>query len=114
LTNFEVADKKINLVEGNIDETLPVLLERLPSLDYVFFDANHSLEPTLRYFELCLRKKNENSLFIFDDIHRSFEMESAWIEIKKSKQVKLTIDLFEFGLVFFKNQQPKQDFVLKF
>jgi predicted O-methyltransferase YrrM len=112
--NFESQQKEIKLIEGNIDETLPVLIRRLPRLDYVFFDANHATEPTLNYFQLCLKKKNENTLFIFDDIHRSIQMEKAWHEIKKNNEVTLTIDFFQIGLVFFKTQQPKQDFVLKF
>jgi predicted O-methyltransferase YrrM len=112
--NFEKIGKEIKLITGNIDQTLPVLIEELPVLDYVFFDANHRMEPTLNYFQFCLKRKNENSLFIFDDIHRSSEMEKAWLEIKQNNEVKLTIDFFEIGLVFFKTQQPKQDFVLKF
>ncbi|HYG39465.1 MAG TPA: class I SAM-dependent methyltransferase [Cytophagales bacterium] len=112
--NLKSIDRNIKVVEGNIDTTLPDLLKQIKTLDYVFFDANHRLEPTLRYFELCLEKAHENSIFIFDDIHRSKDMDKSWSFIKAHKQVMLTIDLFELGIVLFRKNQPKQHFLLQF
>jgi len=80
----------------------------------VFFDGNHRKEPTLKYFKQCLKKTNDNSIFIFDDIYWSEEMESAWNEIKANPEVSITVDLFELGLVFFRKGIEKQDFVVKF
>jgi len=57
---------------------------------------------------------NENSIFVFDDIHWSAGMESAWEIIKKDNRVSITIDLFWFGLVFFRGGIEKQDFVLHY
>jgi predicted O-methyltransferase YrrM len=105
--------KNIRLIEGNIDQTLPDILKQIPKIDFVFFDANHRFEPTLRYFNTCLEKTHEDSIFVFDDIHWSDEMEQAWEKIKADERVTLTIDLFYIGLVFFRKKQPKQDFWLK-
>jgi hypothetical protein len=42
-------------------------------------------------------------------------MEQAWEEIKKDESVRLTIDLFFIGLVFFKKEfRVKQDFIIRF
>lgn len=41
-------------------------------------------------------------------------MTKAWEEIKKNKQVSVTIDLFFIGIVFFRKEQAKQHFVIKF
>ncbi len=101
----------VNLVEGNIDDTLASSLSSIESLDFVLFDANHRYEPTLRYFEMCSVKAHENSIFIFDDIYWSQEMKEAWKEIKKRSI--LTVDFFHVGLVFFKKGIEKQDFMLK-
>ena len=83
-------------------------------LDLVFFDANHRYEPTLAYFETCLPKTHNDSLFIFDDIHWSNDMERAWAAIKDHPATRVTVDLFGVGLVFFRHEQPKQHFVLRF
>lgn len=114
-SNFEKL--RINNVTtqlGNFDEILPMVLNEFPILDFVFFDGNHRYQPTINYFNLCLNKSNENSVFVFDDIHWSAEMTEAWEEIKKHKKVSVTIDLFSVGLVFFRSQQVKQHFILKF
>lgn len=101
-------------IKGNIDHTLSAQIKKVPQLDFVFFDANHRLEPTLSYFNICLKKSHEASVFVFDDIYWSAEMAQAWEAIKAHPAVILTIDLFYVGLVFFRKNQPEQHFVLRF
>ncbi len=103
----------IEPVQGNLDETLPVALEQIDKLDFAFFDANHRLEPTIRYFRDCLKKAHEDSVFVFDDIYWSDQMTTAWEQIKSHPAVTLTVDLFYVGLVFFRQKQPKQHFKLR-
>jgi predicted O-methyltransferase YrrM len=104
---------KIEIIVGNLDEVLEKQVVAAPKIDFVFFDANHRYEPTVRYFETCLQKIHNDSLFVFDDIHWSDEMEAAWEYIKAHPSVTVTIDLFAVGLVFFREQQPKQHFTLR-
>lgn len=106
--------RNIDIVEGNIDHTLaPALAALAAPLDFAFFDGNHRYEPTLRYFELCLAHRTDHSVFVFDDIHWSADMERAWEAIKAHPDVRLTVDLFYVGLVFFRKNQPKQHFWLR-
>ena len=79
----------------------------------VLIDAHHDGKITLNYFERLLANKHNDSLFIFDDIHLSPSMEVAWEQIKVHKDVKVTIDTFQWGLVFFRQEQVKQDFVIR-
>lgn len=121
--NFEkLGIKNIQLTVGNFDDVLQSQLNGLNQLDgsasltasLVFFDGNHRKEPTLRYFEQCLQYANNNSVFVFDDIHWSEDMEQAWECIKKHERVTLTIDLFFIGIVFFRKEQVKEHFVVRF
>jgi predicted O-methyltransferase YrrM len=113
--NFdELSCENIEMAVGNIDETLPQKLAQIQQLDFAFFDANHRFEPTVKYFEQCLEKATEESVFVFDDIHWSDEMHEAWQYIRNHKEVMISIDLFYVGIVFFRKNQPKQDFVLRF
>lgn len=105
----------IDIIIGNIDETLPSTLAGLHEpLDFAYFDANHRYEPTVRYFEDCLPYATNDSVFIFDDIYWSDEMTAAWEHIKAHPQVTLTVDLFWIGLVFFRKEQVKENFILRF
>ncbi|MBD2700723.1 class I SAM-dependent methyltransferase [Spirosoma sp. BT702] len=113
--NFEqLSIENVNVVIGNLDETLTSHVAATQPVDFVFFDANHRYEPTVRYFETCLTKIHNDTVFVFDDIHWSDEMEQAWAYIKAHPSVSVTIDLFWVGLVFFRREQPRQDFVLRF
>ena len=103
----------INLTTGNFDNTLPGIINGLDKLDFVFVDGNHQKQATLNYFEWCLPKVHENTLLIFDDIYWSEGMKEAWAEIKAHPKVTVTIDLFWIGLVYFKTDQAKEDFVIK-
>jgi len=104
----------ITLIEGDIHQTLQIAMDRIPSLDFAFLDAHHAYEPTLKFFSICLTKIHEESVLIFDDIHWSTDMERAWEAIKAMPEVKQTIDLFQFGIVFFKPGQVKEHFVLRY
>jgi len=110
----ELQMNDVQITVGNFDTVLPSVLSKLKTLDFVFFDGNHRKEPTLDYFEQCLSLAHEQSLFVFDDIHWSSGMESAWREIKKHPRVTLTIDLFWFGLVFFRKGIEKQNFIIRY
>ena len=122
--NFEsLGLKNIESVVGNFDQNLPAVLGRLKTEDLpdrqagcrlVFIDGNHRKEPTLNYFKQLLGFVNNDSILIFDDIHWSDDMEKAWDEIKKNPQVTITIDLFFLGLVFFRKEQVKENFTLRF
>ena len=112
--NFEKLEiDNIELVVGNIDQTLESQLEKSTKWDVVFFDANHRKEPVLNYFSQCLEHIHRDSVFIFDDIHWSAEMEEAWRAIRKNSRVTTTIDLFEVGIVFFNKSYPKKTYKMK-
>jgi predicted O-methyltransferase YrrM len=106
----------IEQVTGNFDTTLPAFLEELKeSLDFVFVDGNHQYEPTVRYFLQLLPHLHTGSVLVFDDIHWSAPMEEAWKEICAHESVRLSIDLFFIGLVFFRDEQKeKQHFTIRF
>lgn len=106
--------ENIEIIVGNLDETLPQTLDRLSTIDVAYLDANHRYEPTMRYFAQCLSKIHKNSLLVIGDIYWSPEMTKAWQSIKRHERVTVTIDLFDIGLVFFHQKQAKQNFILRF
>ncbi len=91
--------RNITLLQGDFDKTLQPLFQKLQNVDLAFVDGNHRKIPTLAYFEKLLRHSNPTSIFIFDDIHWSYEMEQAWEIIMQNPSVTLTIDLFFIGIV---------------
>ena len=114
--NFsQLALNNVRILNGNFDELLNTALSEIVQPDLIFFDGNHRFEPTLRYFKQCLPFAQQETVFIFDDIHWSDEMEQAWKTIQQDEAITCTIDLFFIGLVFFNPAfKEKQHFTIRF
>ncbi len=101
-------------VLGSFQRCLPELLPQLDRIDLAFLDGHHAKEPTLDYFEQCLPKAHNDTVFVFDDIHWSAGMEEAWRRIKAHPRVTVTVDLYTMGLVFLRSEQRKEHFTLRY
>ncbi len=97
---------------GEIEQTLPELLGKIPQIDFALIDANHTYRGTMQSFFTMLPKVHSESILAIGDIHWSAEMEKAWLEIQSCPQVKLTMDFFECGIVFFDNPGLKSHLIL--
>ncbi|MCX6267832.1 MAG: class I SAM-dependent methyltransferase [Bacteroidetes bacterium] len=106
--------KNVQVITGDFEDKLTIALAAMPSPDLVFFDGNHKKDPTLSYFNQCLKHVHPGTIFIFDDIHWSAGMEDAWNIIRKHPRVKVSIDIYHMGIVFFKEELSKEDFTIRF
>ena len=104
--------ENIEFILGSIDQTLPKVLKDIPKIDFALIDANHTYKGTMHSFYTLLPKAQRLSIFAIGDIHWTTEMEKAWEEIKTSPQVKLTMDFFECGIVFFDYPGEKTHLIL--
>ena len=112
LTNFEYFDQKnIHLIEGNISSTFPEFLQDPAKVNFALMDANHQYAPTMKYFSLLMRRLDENSVVVVDDIHWSAEMETAWGELLLHPLVYGSVDLFRCGILFFDPSLNRQHFI---
>ena len=108
--NIEFVNTKF---ENYFENFKPETLNLKPQIfDLVYFDGNHSKKATLEYFEALLPTVSNDSVWIFDDIHWSTDMEEAWEIIKKHSKVSVTIDTFQWGIVFFRTEQEKEHFII--
>jgi hypothetical protein len=63
-----------------------------------------------------LSKKNSvqnDSLLIIDDIYGSKDKNRMWKKIKLHEKVRVTVDMFYCGAVFFRQEQAKEDFKIR-
>jgi predicted O-methyltransferase YrrM len=114
--NFSVLDlKNIHIYTGNFDHTLEKVLNEMQQADFAFIDGNHRKEPTEKYFEQLMLKCSEKAILVFDDIHWSRGMESAWEKIRADQRVMLSVDLFFIGILFFSPEfKVKQQFTIRY
>ncbi len=97
----------------DFDDVLEASIFEFNSFDLIFFSKNNSHAFILEIVEQYIDKLNDNSLVIFEAIYRSKEMTKAWKQIKNHPKVSLSMDLYHFGLIFFKSGIIKQHFVLR-
>lgn len=107
------SSSKIVLLNHPIDQALDHIFNRVNRLDLILFDAHHTYDATMDYYHRCKSHIHEHSVLIFDDIHWSKEMTQAWDQIRQEVEVTLTIDLFDIGIVFFRKELEKEDYVLR-
>jgi predicted O-methyltransferase YrrM len=103
----------IEIINALFDTVLPNLSAQ-QTFDFIFIDGNHTKTATLHYFNILKTNAKQNNIIVFDDIYWSKGMTEAWNIVKKDKAIGITIDLYKFGMVFFKNDIEKQDFVVRF
>ena len=111
--NLDNVNSVITEFEKYLQEIKLRLKTETENFELIYFDGNHSKKATLAYFELLLPTITNDSVWIFDDIHWSAEMEEAWEMIKNHPKVKVTIDTFQWGFVFFRREQEKEHFTIR-
>lgn len=103
----------IEFVKTKFEDYLKNLQPVTRNPQLIYFDGNHSKKATLDYFDLLLPTIANDSVWIFDDIHWSADMEEAWEAIKNHPKVTVTIDTFQWGFVFFRKEQEKEHFTIR-
>lgn len=104
----------IEMIIGKIEETFPIFLKGNDRLiDLLILDANHSYEATIENFKTALPHLHTHSCVVVDDLYWSEGMAKAWDEIKDHPRVTVSIDLFRLGLVFFRKESLKENYVIR-
>ncbi len=104
----------IEILIGNIDQTINIAIDKLSTIDFVYIDANHTFDATIRYFDLILPKLSNNAVVVIDDIYWSVGMKKAWKNIQKNVKVTSSFDLYHFGILFFNPDLHKKNYKLRF
>lgn len=90
------------------------LLQKYSGNTMIFLDGHHEEKATLAYFEMVCRKHDADTVLVIDDIHWSGGMDRAWHTIQQHPSVKVTVDLFFMGIVFFRQELQREHFVIRF
>jgi predicted O-methyltransferase YrrM len=104
--------ENIKLVAGDFQKNLPAAVED-KKYDFVFFNRPPLIKDRLVEFYAALNAIHNDSVFIFDAIYADKEMAGIWKKIKNHPQVKVTLDTYRFGVVFFRKEQVKQHFKIR-
>ncbi len=110
----EVGLPNTQIIAGQIDDQLVDFLTTTSPIDLVYMDANHTYEATMNYFNLFLPHLSSKAVMVIDDIYWSKPMNNAWKSLLDRKEVTLSMDIYDAGLLFFDKGLSKEHFILDF
>ncbi len=99
----------VSFINDKFDNVLEDTLKKLKQSKLIFIDGDHNKDAWLRYYNICRKYVETDTIIIFDDIYWSEGMTEAWYDISRSKEVSLSIDLYRMGILFFRKEQLHQE-----
>lgn len=82
------------------------------SADFIIIDA--AANDIARYHEKSLPYIHHDTVMLFTNIHRTKKIKQSWDFLKADERVRVTIDLYYLGLVFFKQGMSKENFRVRY
>lgn len=113
--SFEKAARNpIDLRTGSFRELLPQALKDMEKIDFVFFNTLYEQQNNDWLFETCLKRIQDETVFVFEGIKSSRKMREFWQKVCSHPEVTVTIDLYAMGIVFFNKRLHKRNYIVYF
>lgn len=104
---------KIDISQGVIEGKFEsAIIKEQPNL--CFLDADHRSDAVKWCIDKIMTHQQKIKCIVVHDIYWSKDMKEAWKQIIEDNRFKLTIDLFQAGVIFPTIDMPKQHFFLRF
>ena len=104
----------INPICSDFNSVLDRFANSEKKFDLIFIDGDHSYKSTIKYFNKALQLLSENGVIVIDDINWSKGMKMAWMEIKSYDKVRLSIDVYQMGIIINLQNFAKQNFTIRY
>lgn len=107
----ELKNIELKILESG--ETLESRINQLDSIDFVYFNESVGILTMADLFNQCLLKKNNGSIFVLNKIHVDSEKKKVWKKIQMYPDVRVTLDLYDLGIVLFNPNLEKNNYVIR-
>lgn len=102
-------DSESSLYKNNIKTNFPNLETNASQFDGIYLENCKDWNNTI------IEKEIKNTTWVLiNNIHHNREENSFWEKIKKQKEVKVSIDFFYCGILFFRKEQEKEHFKIRY
>ena len=117
LADINIRKMGVSNIEVHNDvflEWLPGVLTRIQGDLLVFLDGDHQGGRLMKYYSMILESGFSKAVLVLDDIHRSGDMNRAWKILTKRDEVRLSLELFNTGIIFLGYDIQKGHFIVNF
>lgn len=109
--------RNIHLTEGRCGDKLDDVLRKMDRIDFLFFnpdDRVYDFSQMERMFLKCSSKLHSRSVVVLDAIHRSEASAKLWRVLKSDERVRVTVDVYSYGIAYYGEELQKEDYDLRF
>lgn len=103
--------KNLQFFTEDLKQQLENLKQDPPQLIHV--GKKHTEAQLKSIFDTIIPYTSSESIVIFDGIYQSPETAAAWEQLKNHKEIKVSLDLYFWGILFFKQDQAEQHFKIR-
>lgn len=100
----EIGSHRLSKKSMTYHQDFKNLKKNLTDFIFIHKSTKENLKNALKYM-------HNDSVLVINDIHQSKEQ---WQFLQNHSKVNLSINLFEIGLIFFREQQEEQHFTIRF
>ncbi len=94
---------------------LESILDLPKGTNMIYIEEGSKEREMMSVFDRLQHQVDNDSVLIFGGIHHTLTMEKIWGRVQEAAMVTLTIDIFYYGIVFFKKEiKEKQHFKLRY
>ncbi|MEM6829577.1 MAG: class I SAM-dependent methyltransferase [Bacteroidota bacterium] len=104
---------KVKIITGDIHQQFLSAVERYQP-DFVFLDADHRGTVTQKMIFDVIKYSPHVKCIVVHDIYWSKDMSNTWFQLTRDPRLRLTLDIFQAGIILPKRESPKQHFILHF
>jgi predicted O-methyltransferase YrrM len=106
--------QEVKVHVGEMEGVLQGLTSAVRGRILVFMDGNHRFDPSVAYLRWILMQAGEEVIVVMDDIYWSRDMYRAWKEVITWPEVRMSIDLYQMGVLLLRRDLNKVDLKIKF
>ncbi len=105
---------KITLMEGSSESVLPALIRAHNRIDLAFVASADLLQLFFAHREEVFSCIHNETILLVYGIHCSPKATRDWEEIAGWPGVTVSMDLFNLGIIFFRNELSRQHFIIRY
>lgn len=110
----ETGFRNVGIVQGTAKGKLQEVLNGLDTLDFLLVNDCANGSDLDDRIGVCMPKAASQTIFVVEGIYSNESMTESWRRLQADPRVRVTVDLFRYGLVFFKDNLQKEDYYVRF
>ena len=106
--------KSIRLLSSN-EAIQQLLISKCPEISFTNINANIIFGSIANFLseDIIIKELQNDTMVLLDGIYRDKISSDNWKKLKKLEYVRVTIDLYYCGLLFFRKEQVKEHFKIR-